>query len=252
MTDAPERIARIIRENLSGVTSTDPDIRAAQEDDLMRTAKLIAADLCALTPAPQPDTCWRCGGTGLALNYAGEPGLCSTCKGDTVTVPQPEVQVRRISELRAAIVTASDMLSRHRERFLDSDEPDKEDDSLRQIEAHLQGAMIGDDEAAFIPAPPAATPTAQEAVPVARRYRYVDPVSGKPIWRYSNNLWNGQRPSESQPLYAHPPQPSETVAEAINAVLKWENKLVRSDDDLKERNAAFAALRALKGGDANG
>lgn len=42
----------------------------------------------ALTPAPQPDTCWRCGGTGLALNYAGEPGLCSTCKGDTVTVPQ--------------------------------------------------------------------------------------------------------------------------------------------------------------------
>lgn len=43
----PERIARIIRENLSGVTSTDPDIRAAQEDDLMRTAELIAADLCA-------------------------------------------------------------------------------------------------------------------------------------------------------------------------------------------------------------
>ena len=43
----PERIARIIRENLSGVTSIDPDIRAAQEDDLMRTAELIAADLCA-------------------------------------------------------------------------------------------------------------------------------------------------------------------------------------------------------------
>lgn len=43
----PERIARIIRENLSGVTSTDPDIRAAQEDDLMRTAELIAADLCS-------------------------------------------------------------------------------------------------------------------------------------------------------------------------------------------------------------
>ena len=45
--EMPERIARIIRENLSGVTSTDPDIRAAQEDDLMRTAELIAADLCA-------------------------------------------------------------------------------------------------------------------------------------------------------------------------------------------------------------
>ena len=44
-TTAPERIARIIRENLSGVTSTDPDIRVAQEDDLMRTAILIAADL---------------------------------------------------------------------------------------------------------------------------------------------------------------------------------------------------------------
>lgn len=41
-----ERIARIIRENLSGVTSTDPDIRAAQEDGLIKTASLIA-DLCA-------------------------------------------------------------------------------------------------------------------------------------------------------------------------------------------------------------
>lgn len=48
----PEQIARIIRENLSGVTSTDPDIRAAQEDDLMRTAELIAADLCAHPPQP--------------------------------------------------------------------------------------------------------------------------------------------------------------------------------------------------------
>lgn len=48
--EMPERIARIIRENLSGVTSADPDIRAAQEDDLMRTAELIAAALCASGP----------------------------------------------------------------------------------------------------------------------------------------------------------------------------------------------------------
>ncbi|MDK8874360.1 hypothetical protein [Paracoccus sp. SSJ] len=73
-------------------------------------AWLIA--LAALTPPPQPDTCWRCGGTGLALNYAGEPGLCSTCKGDTVTVPQPSAATppqpsvsvaEALREIRAAI-----------------------------------------------------------------------------------------------------------------------------------------------------
>ena len=66
MDAAPKRIARIIRENLSGVTSTEADIRSAQEDDLMRTAELIVADLCALTPAPQPEgmECPRCASVG--------------------------------------------------------------------------------------------------------------------------------------------------------------------------------------------
>lgn len=92
----------------------------------------------------------------------------------------------------------------------------------------------------------AATPNAQEAVPVAWRYRYVDPVSGEPIWRYSNNLWNGQRPSESQPLYAHPPQPSETVAEvAIAALVECIEDMEAAG--LNSPARAHAALRALKG-----
>ena len=110
-------------------------------------------------------------------------------------------------------------------------------------------------EAALTPAPQ----PAQEAVPVAWRYRYVDPVSGKPIWRYSNNLWNGQRPSESQPLYAHPPQPSEKVAEALRGLMAAYKEIADSGDagfwkaeETPEYQSAEAALRALKGGDANG
>ena len=58
--------------------------------------------------------------------------------------------------------------------------------------------------------------------PVAWRYRYTDPVSGKPVWRYDNRLWNGQRPSERQALYARPaPQPSEPVEALISAVGKY-------------------------------
>ena len=30
------------------------------------------------------ETCCQCGGTGLALNMAGEPDKCPECKGDTV------------------------------------------------------------------------------------------------------------------------------------------------------------------------
>lgn len=165
--------------------------------------------------------------------------------------PQPEGQVRRISELRAAIVMASDMLSRHRERFLDSDEPDKEDDSLRQIEAHLQGAMIGDDEAAFIPAPSAATPTAQTKRLEDRTVRSIAEGSTTLLdteimqmmaqeiedhrrtaqeavaWRckdYADGwvLYGNKRQAECyqrltgclmEALYTHPPQPSETVAD---------------------------------------
>lgn len=128
-------------------------------------------------------------------------------------------------------------------------------------ESPIPGAAIKEMDEAFAaltPAPQAATPTEQEAVPVAWRYRYVDPVSGKPIWRYSNNLWNGQRPSESQPLYAHPPQPSEKVADtdAIAKAIAFSGEIKERrgwDDLLPEtrklyRDKATAALRALKGG----
>ena len=93
--------------------------------------------------------------------------------------------------------------------------------------------------------------TAREAEPVAWMYRYVDPISGNPIWRYSNELWNGQRPRESQPLYAHPPQPSETVAEAADARLATREdllageilaELTRARAKFPGKNVTFAAL----------
>ncbi|WP_418024892.1 hypothetical protein ACNKFW_15375 (plasmid) [Paracoccus sp. TD-10] len=116
---------------------------------------------------------------------------------------------------------------------------------------------------ALTSAPHPAPVTAQEAVPVAWRYRYVDPVSGKPIWRYSNNLWNGQRPSESQPLFAHPPQPSETVAEAathaLDACRIIDAAVLEGHDNVSDLichlleavEPARAALRALKEAERN-
>ncbi|WP_028711040.1 hypothetical protein [Paracoccus pantotrophus] len=138
MDAAPKRIARIIRENLSGVTSTEADIRSAQEDDLMRTAELIVADLCALTPAPQP---------------AG--GAVPTCVACEDNPKHPNIPC----------------------------------------------AVCG----------------------------------------------------------AHPPQPSETVAEALSGLMEAYKEIADSGDagfwkaeETPEYQAAVAALRALKGGDANG
>lgn len=47
----------------------------------------------------------------------------------------------------------------------------------------------------------------QSAEPVAHRYRFADPISGHPVWRFSPGIWNGQRPKESQPLFSLPRPP---------------------------------------------
>ena len=38
--------------------------------------------------------------------------------------------------------------------------------------------------------------------PVSYRYRYVDPTSGKTVWRSSSELWNGQRPNATEALFS--------------------------------------------------
>ena len=67
--------------------------------------------------------------------------------------------------------------------------------------------------------------SAVEAEPVAYRYRYSDPVSGKPVWRNSSGSWNGQQPSETQPLYASPPA-SAGVREALEPFLSFADHAV--------------------------
>jgi len=44
----------------------------------------------------------------------------------------------------------------------------------------------------------------EEQEPVGYRYRFRDPITGDPVWRYSSGPWNGQCCYETQPLYDHP------------------------------------------------
>ena len=63
----------------------------------------------------------------------------------------------------------------------------------------------------------------REAVPVAWRYR--DARNVKSEWTVQKNRpdwWKGDGPDGYvlEPLYAHPPQPSETVTEAVDALVQ--------------------------------
>lgn len=66
---------------------------------------------------------------------------------------------------------------------------------------------------------------ARAAEPVAYRYRFSDPMSGRPVWRFSSAQWNGQRPSEAEPLYARPATADEALEQAARAIddvdLRW-------------------------------
>ncbi|WP_062560331.1 hypothetical protein [Paracoccus aminovorans] len=86
------------------------------------------------------------------------------------------------------------------------------------------------------------TPTAQEAVAVMWRARR----SESEEWQHFTS-----RPSwwEVQPLYAHPPQPIETVAEAISAIEALSRSTYSCGSQWVRLEDAIVALRALKGSD---
>ena len=84
--------------------------------------------------------------------------------------------------------------------------------------------------------------TTQEPVPVAYQVRMSD-------GRWGTIFHHPDKPlGEHRPLYAHPPQPSASVADALQLAddmfrdLGWHSKY----------EITSAALRALKGDDANG
>lgn len=93
-----------------------------------------------------------------------------------------------------------------------------------------------------------ATPTAQEAVPVAYQVAMSD-------GRWGTIFHHPDKPlGEHRPLYARPPQPSETVAEALKlASARLQRLALEIPSTTSLRAAAFKwadeALRALKGGD---
>lgn len=102
-------------------------------------------------------------------------------------------------------------------------------------------------------APTPATPTAQEAV----AWRCKDYADGWILYgnKAQAELYQACTGCLMEALYAHPPQPSETVAE--KALLRRAVDLIKGDltgVEWKRACNVFVedALRALKGGDANG
>lgn len=53
-----------------------------------------------------------------------------------------------------------------------------------------------------------AAPAAPAQEPYCYLYKFSDPMSGSPVWRRTPDLWNGQRPSGTKPLYATPVAPA--------------------------------------------
>lgn len=87
--------------------------------------------------------------------------------------------------------------------------------------------------------------------PVAYQYRYSDPVSGMPVWRFSGGHWNGQRPRETQPLYARPVPAEvdesdllELVEAGVKARLNERPDLAAENAALKQRIAALESVMA--------
>lgn len=81
------------------------------------------------------------------------------------------------------------------------------------------------------------------AEPVVYRYRFSDPISGNPIWRFSPNEWNGQKPSASEPLYAAPQPKAPVVTDEKSHWQAWARKRL----DIQTKYWMRAAKSALAG-----
>lgn len=68
---------------------------------------LVAASVIRTLPVEQYETCPTCGGSGMTLGGAGEPGLCPKCKGDTVVLAEPDEDV--VERVARAIHDTEDM-----------------------------------------------------------------------------------------------------------------------------------------------
>lgn len=58
-------------------------------DGRILTSEMPIPEPIRAPDAAQTEECWWCEGTGLALDDAGEPGICHKCKGDTVIPAAP-------------------------------------------------------------------------------------------------------------------------------------------------------------------
>jgi len=76
-------------------------------------------------------------------------------------------------------------------------------------------------------------------------YRFADPISGHPVWRFDPGTWNGQKPKESKPLYTHP-APQVAVPEGWRHALEEALAMMTSQSMTLERQAdAVTGIRDL-------
>ncbi len=256
VNEMPERIARIIRENLSGVTSTDPDIRAAQEDDLMRTAELIAADLCAsgqqvralvewaadiFRNCTVTDGCCCCGDNMEGHPHPMSAGHSPVDHGSYVADKWMKAYATLTPQPEAATPTAP---ASGRVKVPDGQTPLNDKLSHPLLDVFNEGIAARDngtgspyhghslehclhaagwvqrDLRLALDATKVATPTAQEAVPVAWRIKDTERCTIEYTALRDRAVGRGAFVGvQVTPLYAHPPQPSVSVAQALRTLL---------------------------------
>lgn len=188
-------------------------------------------------------------GRALEAVLSGKPvrnadEIVSFCKTAALTpAPQPEVAPMdntALVDVAASLAAAISLLERGGKSAKKAAASDKMfDQMLADYRASLERARTA---LASREAPQAATQPAQEAVPVAWM-KNIDGAKGLSFQSYDG--WT--------PLYAHPPQPSETVAEALKlAAARLQRLALEIPSTTSLRAEAFEwadeALRALKGG----
>ncbi|MFC3569169.1 hypothetical protein [Paracoccus simplex] len=177
-------------------------------------------------------------GRALEAVLSGKPvqnadEIISFCKTTALTpAPQPKRQVRE--EVQCDACAGNGEIVTDWDGYLHPSQDAPAD--------HAVTECLDCDGSGWVPTPTPATPTAQEAVPTPVEWQ----VRYHSKWITAPSCWTAEDranwPGEHRPLFAHPPQPSVSVAD-LQAAISYIDK----GHDGMARNVLSAALRALKG-----